>query len=44
MTKKRMVRVPMELLERLRKQNPELEDISDTDLVNILLRRMLASG
>jgi len=43
MTKKRMVRVPMELLERLREQNPELEGISDTDLVNILLRRTLTS-
>jgi len=43
MTEKRMIRVPTELLQRLREQNPELKDISDTDLVNILLRRTLTS-
>jgi len=43
-SKKRMIRVPTELLQRLREQNPELKDVSDTDLINILLRRMLTSG
>jgi len=38
----RMVRVPADLLHRLRKQNPELADVSDTALVLILLRRHLA--
>jgi len=37
----RMVRVPLDLLERLRKQHPDLEDVSDTVLVSIILRRSL---
>jgi len=36
-----MVRVPVELLEQLRWQNPELKDVSDTSLVLIILRRAL---
>jgi len=43
MTKKRMIRVSTELLQRLREQNPDLEGVSDTDLVNVLLRRALSS-
>jgi len=43
MTKKRMIRVSTELLQQLRAQNPELKDVSDTDLINILLRRTLSS-
>jgi len=37
----RMVRVPLDLLERLREEYPDLEDVSDTVLVSILLRRSL---
>jgi len=44
MTKKRMIRVDLELLKLLREKNPDLKDVSDTDLVSILLRRMLAPG
>jgi len=36
-----MVRVPLDLLERLREQHPDLEDASDTVLVSIILRRSL---
>jgi len=39
----RMVRVPVDLLHRLRKQFPDLVDVSDTVLVLILLRRHLAA-
>jgi len=39
----RMVRVPMDLLHRLRKKFPDLTDVSDTALVLILLRRHLAA-
>jgi len=37
----RMVRVPVDLLHRLRKQFPDLVDVSDTVLVSIILRRSL---
>jgi len=37
----RMVRVPLDLLERLREQHPDLEDVSDAVLVSIILRRSL---
>jgi len=39
-----MVRVDLELLKLLREKNPDLQGVSDTDLVNILLRRILTSG
>jgi len=39
----RMVRVPVDLLHQLRKQFPDLTDVSDTALVLILLRRHLAT-
>jgi len=41
--KTRMVRVPVDLLHRLRQQFPDLTDVSDTALVLILLRRHLAA-
>jgi len=41
MVRVRMVRVPLDLLERLREQHPDLEDVSDTVLVSIILRRSL---
>jgi len=41
--KMRMVRVPVDLLHRLREQFRDLEDVSDTALVLILLRRHLAA-
>jgi len=36
-----LVRVPVELIAKLRQQNPDLEGISATDLVRIILRRSL---
>jgi len=39
----RMVRVPVDLLHRLREQFPDLADVSDTALVLILLRRHLTA-
>jgi len=39
-----LVRIPVELIARLREANPELEDISATDLVKIILRRSLEHG
>jgi len=39
-----LVRVPVELIAKLREANPELEGISATDLVKIVLRRSLEHG
>jgi len=39
-----LVRVPVDLIDRLREANPELEGISATDLVKIILRRSLEYG
>jgi len=36
-----LVRIPVSLIARLREANPELEGISATDLVKIILRRSL---
>jgi len=36
-----LIRVPVELIAKLRQQNPDLEGISATDLVKIVLRRSL---
>jgi len=39
-----LVRIPVELIARLREANPELEGVSATDLVKIILRRSLEHG
>jgi len=39
-----LVRIPVELIAKLREANPELEGISATDLVKIILRRSLKHG
>jgi len=36
-----LIRVPVSLIAKLRQANPELEGISATDLVKIILRRSL---
>jgi len=39
-----LVRIPVELIAQLRESNPELEGVSATDLVKIILRRSLEHG
>jgi len=39
-----LVRIPVELIAKLREANPDLEGISATDLVKIILRRSLEHG
>jgi len=44
MSGKVQVRVERKLLEQAREEYPEYEGVSDTDLVDILLRKQLKGG